>query len=146
MQKKLTQLQGFNAMAKLFQIYYDLDPSGDIGAILGSMSFLQDKKTADGAMLDDWQDFLDTQLKHKNLRNYNHLTALQAFVAMGDFLEFFFSRNNITWEIKLLLDSSDLARDKKKIDPVVWQNWLRCVDEVLTVKDSREYFYLLPKE
>jgi len=44
MKKKLTELQAYNAMAKLFQVYYDLDPSGDIGAILGSMSFLKDKK------------------------------------------------------------------------------------------------------
>jgi hypothetical protein len=43
MQKKLTELQGYNAMAKLFQIYYDLDPSGDIGDILSSMAFLKDK-------------------------------------------------------------------------------------------------------
>lgn len=38
-------------MAKLFQMYYDVDPSGDIGGILGSMAFLKDNKPIDRAML-----------------------------------------------------------------------------------------------
>jgi len=41
MQKKLTKLQAYNAMVKLFKKYYDLDSSGDIAVIAGSMNFLQ---------------------------------------------------------------------------------------------------------
>ena len=143
--KKINELQAFNAMAKLFQIYYDLDPSGDIGGILGSMAFLKNKKPIDKAMLKDWKECLDLFLKHKNLRNYNYITCLQAFLAMGEFLEGFFGTKNISWEIKLIQDSVRLARDHKKVDPVLWKNWLQCVDEVLAVKDSRDYFQLLPK-
>ena len=146
MKKKLTELQAYNAMAKLFQIYYDLDPSGDIGAILGSMAFLQDKKPMDAAMLQDWNNFIGKTLKHKNLRDYNHLTTLQAFLAMGLFLDYFYGINDISWEIKFIYDNVKLAAEHKKIDQVLWKNWLKCVDEVLSVKDSRMYFRLRPKD
>ncbi len=140
--KKLTQLQGFNVMTKLFQKYYDLDPSGDIGGILGSMAFLKNKKPIDRAMLKDWTGSLDSILKHKNLRDYNHLTPLQAFLAAGDFLEGFYGTTDISWEIKFIQENVRLARDKKTVDPTLWKNWLQCVDEVLAVEDSRMYFRL----
>src|SRR3989339_625886 len=140
MQKKLTELQGYNAMAKLFQIYYDLDPFGDIGDILSSMAFLKDKKPMDGAMLQDWNKFLGIILKHKNLRNYNHITALQAFLAMGLFLNYFYGTDDNSWEIKFIQDNVKIAIDKKSIDSVLWNNWLKCIDEVLAVEDSRMYF------
>lgn len=140
MQKKITELQAYNAMAKLFQIYYELDPSGDIGAILGSMAFLHDKKPMDGAMLKDWNKFLGTILKHKNLRDYNHLTSLEAFLAMGLFLNYFYGTIDNSWEITFLQDNVKLAAEKKSIDPALWNNWLKCVDKVSSVEDSRMYF------
>lgn len=143
MQKKLTELQAFNAMAKLFKIYSKLDPSGDIGGILGSMSFLRDKKPVDRAMLRDWNRCIRIFLGHKNLRNYNYLTPLQAFWAIGPFLEFFFGTTDVTPEIKFLQENMRLAQDKKIIDLVLWQNWLQCVDEVLLVKDSRYYLNII---
>jgi len=140
MQNKITELQAYNAMAKLFQIYYDLDPSGDIGAILGSMAFLKDKKPMDSAMLQDWKKFLGTILKHKNLRNYNHLTALEAFLAMGLFFNYFFGTIGNSWEINFIQDNVKCALENKPIDPILWKNWLKSIDEVLAVKDSRMYF------
>ncbi len=145
MKQKLTELQAFNAMTKLFQIYYDLDPSGDIGGILGSMAFLQNKKPMDRAMLKDWTECLNDVLKNKNLRNYNHLTPLQALLAAGLFLEGFYGTTDISWEIKYIEDNVKLIAKKELIDQTLWKNWLECVAEVLAVKDSREYFYLLPK-
>lgn len=40
----MTQLQAYNPMAKLFQIYYELDSSGDLCEILAVINFLEDKK------------------------------------------------------------------------------------------------------
>ena len=145
MHKKLTKLQAYNAMVKLFIIYYYLDPLGDIGAVIGVMSFLKNKKTVDSAMWIIWSECLDEILEHKNLRNYNHLTSLQSFLAMGIFLEKYFGTINLLKDIEFLEDNARLARDKKRVDPVLWQHLLQCVDEVLAFKDSREYFYLLPK-
>jgi len=138
-QKKLTKLQAYNAMSKLLIIYYDLDSTGDIGIIGGSMSFLEDKRTADDAMWINWIESLELMLKHKKLRNYNHLTSLQAFLAMGIFLENYFGMNNLAKDIEFLEKNIKLAAEHKKIDPLLWMNWLKCVDIVLSVKDSREY-------
>lgn len=143
--KKLTKLQAYNAMVKLFIIYYYLDPSGDIGCVIGCMSFLKDKTTVDDAMWEVWGESLDIILKHKNLRNYNHLTPLQAFLAMGVFLEDYFGTTNLLQDIAFLESNVRLARDKKFVDPTLWKNWLQCVDEVLSVKDSRTYFRLQQK-
>ncbi len=140
--KKLTQLQAYNAMVKLFQIYYDLDPSGDLGSIIGCMTFLQDKRTVDDARWEVWGECLDIMFKHKNLRNYNHLTLLQSFFAIGLYLEEYFGETDISWEVKLIQDNVHNARNKKLVDSTLWKNWLQCVDEVLAAEDSRTYFRL----
>lgn len=141
--KKLTKLQAYNAMSKLLIMYYDLDPTGDIGIIGGSMSFLEDKKTVDDAMWINWTKSLDLMFKHKNLRNYNHLTALQAFLAMGIFLENYFGRNDLAKDIEFLEKNIKIAAEHKKVNLLLWKNWLKCVDVVLSVKDSREYLTLI---
>jgi len=140
MKKKLTELQAYNAMAKLFQIYYELDSTGDLCEILGVMSFLQDKKTADLCMLEDWKKSLDRIVGHKNLRNYNYLTPLEGFCAIGLFLENFFRTTNLAKDVDFLEKNADLANNKQQVDSVLWKNWLKCIDEVLAVKDSRMYF------
>ena len=67
MEKKITQLQGFNAVSMLFDIYYVETLSDDLGGILGSMSFLSDGSTADQAMWEVWVEFLDKILEDKSL-------------------------------------------------------------------------------
>lgn len=141
----MTELQGFNAMAKLFQIYYDLDSSGDIGGILGSMAFLQNKRTAGAAMLEHWTESLDIILKNKKTSKDNYFTPLQVFLAAGDYLEGFFGTTDISSEIKFIQQNAKLAVEHEKVDQVLWKNWLKCVEEVLSVKDSRMYFRLRPK-
>ncbi len=146
MQKKLTKLQAFNTVGKLLQIYFDIKPSGDLATILGSMSFLRNKKTVDDGMWEIWNESLDKLLKYKNLRNYNYLTILQSFLAMGLYLEGFLGTEELDEAVEFIQQNIRLARDRKLVDPTLWKNWLQCVDEVLAVKDSREYFYLLPKD
>lgn len=143
--KKLTKLQAYNAMVKLFKIYYYLDPSGDIGAIIGSMSFLQDKRTADEAMWEIWIECLDLILNHRKIYDYDYVTSWDAFRAIGPFLENFFGTTNLLKDIDFLLKNIQLAHNKKQVDSTLWKNWLQCVDEVLSVEDSREYFRLVPK-
>ena len=146
MQKKLTKLQAFNAVGRLLQMYFDQTPCGDLATILGSMSFLQDKKTVDRAMWNIWIRSLNQTLKHKNLRNYNYLTILQSFLAMGLYLEGFLGKEELDKPVEFLEHNVRNARNEKLVDPTLWKNWLQCVDEVLAVKDSRAYFYLLPKK
>ncbi len=142
MKKKLTKLQAFNVMSKLFKIYYKQTLSDDLGGILGGMSFVSDKRTADIAMLEIWTECLDKSFIAKRLRNYNHLTPLQAFLGMGEFVEEYFGIIDVEPIINFLEQNAKLAAEHKEIDKILWQNWLRCVDEVLSVKDSRMYLRL----
>lgn len=142
MQKKLTELQAFNAMSKLFKIYYNQTQSDDLGGILGGMSFISDKKTADIAMLEIWNECLDKILKKNRLRNYNHLTILQAFLAMGEFIEEYLGCPDMEPIIIFLQDNIQFAAEHKKIDPILWNNWLQCIETVLSSKDSRYYLQL----
>ena len=140
--KKLTSLQAFNAVGRLLQIYFDKKPSSDLATILGSMSFLRNKKTADDAMWEIWTECLDKIFITKRLRNYNHLTVLQAFLGMGEFLEEYFGTTDVEPIINFLEQNAKLATEHKKIDVTLWRNWLQCVDEVFSVKDSRMYLRL----
>jgi hypothetical protein len=65
---------------------------------------------------------------------------LQVFLAMGLFLNYFYGTDDNSWEITFIQDNIKLAIDQKSIDAVLWNNWLKCIDEVVAVKDSRMYF------
>jgi hypothetical protein len=145
MKKKLTKLQAFNAVGRLFQMYFDDKPSRDLATMLGSMSFLRNKKTVDDGMWEIWTESLDKYLRHKKLRDYNHLSILQSFLVMGIYLEGFLGTEDLDKNAEFLQQNIRNAREKKKVDQILWKRWLQCVDEVLSVQDSREYFYLLPK-
>ena len=145
MQKKLTKLQAFNAVGRLLQMYFDHKPSGDLATILSNMSFLNNNEMIDNIMWDIWINSLDRIFRHKNLRNYKKITLREAFLAMGVYLEDFFGFDDLDEDIIFLEQQIRIFREKKTIDPVLWKRWLQCVDEVLSVKDSRAYFYLLPK-
>lgn len=56
MSKKLNVLQAYNAMFHFLEIYYNRTESDDIGALLGSMSLLDDGKPADIAIWKDWNE------------------------------------------------------------------------------------------
>ncbi len=145
MKQKLTELQAFNAVGRLLQMYFDDKPSGDLATILGSMSFLRNKTTVDDAMWEIWHESLDELLKYKNLRDYNHLTILQSFLAIGLYLEGFLGTEDLDIDVEFLEYNVRQACMKQPVDPVLWKNWLQCIDEVLSVEDSRAYFYLLSK-
>jgi len=48
--------EAYQAMFRFLEKYYEHTHADEIGAILGSMSILNDGKPADGAM---WQEWLD---------------------------------------------------------------------------------------
>lgn len=65
MQKKLTKLQSFNAVAKLLQIYFDRKPSSDLSTVLSNMSFLINKRMIDPIMWQIWLKFLSHVVQNK---------------------------------------------------------------------------------
>ncbi len=51
----LTSKQAYEAMFVFLEAIYRRIQSDDLGALLGSMSILEDGSTADPAVWDDWQ-------------------------------------------------------------------------------------------
>ncbi len=86
------------------------------------MAFLQNKTTTDAAILKFWTECLDNILKSKNLRNYNHLTVFQSFLAIGPLLEDSYGTTDISWEIKFIQDNVINAVNQQPVDPVLWKN------------------------
>lgn len=64
MDKKLTELQAFNAMSKFLEGYYERTSSDDVGSLLSDMQILGDGDTADPAAWEDWIESVNDVLKH----------------------------------------------------------------------------------
>ncbi len=143
MDKKLTMLQAFNAMATLFDIYYFETNSDDLGGLLGSMSFLSDNTTADPALWDVWIESIDSVLAVQKIKHENEIDLLHAFLAIKPFLEYFFNKEYYSQEIVFFIENINNLREHKAIDNRLWNNWLMSVDEVLSIENSRNYLTLL---
>lgn len=122
MHTRLTTFQAFNAMTNFLDTYYERTKSGDIGSLLGDMSFLQDGCTADPSAWEDWIDAIKTE---------NPVTGLQAFKAMINFLDAYYKRTSSSSEdLRKLLNKMKL-KDGKINDPNVLELWEKCIDEAL---------------
>jgi len=53
----------YKAMFKFLDEYYKRGKSDDIGALLGSLSLLNDGKSADPAIMDDWDEAYEEALE-----------------------------------------------------------------------------------
>ncbi len=138
MKKILTQTQAFNAMSKLFNIYYKQTHSDDLGSILGSMSFVSEKRTADPAMWEIWVE----SLEKKDLIQHDFLTVLEAFLVVGCFLEEYFGTTDLDYPIDFLELNINNAANKNDVNAILWTNWLNCIHDVLSVEDARDYLKL----
>jgi hypothetical protein len=54
MNKKLTELQAFNAMRKFLEGYYERTHSDDLGSLLGDLQLFPEGGTFDPAAWHDW--------------------------------------------------------------------------------------------
>ena len=52
--KLLTTQEAYKAMFYYLEFLYEITKSDDLGGFLGGMSLLEDEKTADPAVWDDW--------------------------------------------------------------------------------------------
>ena len=139
MEKKITQLQGFNAVSMLFDIYYVETLSDDLGGILGSMSFLSDGSTADQAMWEVWVEFLDKILEERSVIDRDYINPIYAFLAIKPFLEYFFGVEDLSLEISFFIQNAKNAAEQKLVDPFLWKIWLKCINDALSIEDSRDY-------
>ena len=71
--KKLDIQEAYNAMFEFLASYYERTQSDDVGALLGSMSLLDDGKPVDPAVWQDWRTSLRVSNVNNNL-NLNETT------------------------------------------------------------------------
>lgn len=64
MEKKMTEMDAFQAMQLFLEEYYKRTGSDDIGSLLGDLILLSDCKTADPAAWHDWMQCVD-KIMHK---------------------------------------------------------------------------------
>ncbi|MGO9776719.1 MAG: hypothetical protein ACLPM3_09080 [Terracidiphilus sp.] len=61
--KTMTDKQAYAAMFHFLKQLYERTKSDDLGGFLGGMCMLQDGKTADPAVLHDWDEAVEYALK-----------------------------------------------------------------------------------
>ncbi len=147
MMQEMTRLQAFNAMFKLFEIYYKekgsgtvrgslshstLDPhSGNISIMLGMMNF-------DESLWEIWIESIDKTIDKKDLKNHDLLTPLQSFKAIPLYLEGFYGTDLFEDIISFVFDLRFVVKNTS-LDSILWKQWMQCVNEVLSVDDSCYY-------
>jgi hypothetical protein len=114
---KLTSLQSYNVLSHFLETYYDKTASDSLGALLSCMQFLDDGKTADTALWEDWEHILAEK---------QNLTSLEAFKAMRIFLNKYFIRTS-SKNVKKLLKDIDNVIDNTMTPEKVWNSWTQCV-------------------
>ena len=137
---KLTDLQAFNAMRIYLEKYYEETASDDVGSLLGDLFFLPSGGTADPAAWYSWIKSIEKVQQQEILQN-NKLTIVQSFNAMKFFLEKFYEESH--WnDIGLILRKLQPSGKDHSTDPVVWQNWMICVQKAIELGEHKELLIL----
>jgi hypothetical protein len=153
MPQELTLPQAFNAVFKLFEIYYNekgsgsirtslgmrgFDPqSGNISIMLGTMNF-------DEGMWEIWIESINIILNEEGVKNHDDFTPLQVFKAIPLYLEGFYGTDLFDDIMSLVFDLRLVIKDRST-DSILWKQWMQCVNDVLSVEDSRDHFKILEK-
>ncbi len=130
----LSPLQAFNAMTKLLDEYYSKTKSGDIGVLLGGMSFLEDDCTVDAGAWSVWI---------RSIQNKPFVTKQEAFEGMIKYLENY-QKNTSSQDVKDLIDAMvysykiSLSMSYKKM-------WELFVDIALHESERARYYLKLTK-
>ena len=144
---KLTSLQAFNAVFKLFEIYYNEKGSGSIRTSLGMRGFDQQSgnisimlgtMNLDEGMWEIWIESINAILNEEVVKNHDHFTPLQVFKAIPLYLEGFYGTDFFDDIISLVLDLRLIIKDRST-DSILWKQWMQCVNDILSVEDSRYY-------
>ena len=135
MEKRLTELQAFNAMVEFLGEYYKKTSSDLICLLLGDMLFWPDGNTIDPAAWIEWDDAVRAILKkeayQKSIDKITSiiLTEQQSFQAMVQlFKNYYELTSNV--EATEFLDSLHLLPNNNS-NHVVEKKWKICVDNAL---------------
>jgi len=146
-ERRLTELQAFNAMVKFLDKYYKKTASDFVDLIYTSLSFTADGGTADPAFWIEWDDAVkkilqkQTSEKHADEVLGISITESQAFKAMVQFFKDYYERGSEPG-ITMFFDYLYLLPDDSSSNPTIRKQWKTCVDNALKEKPgAREYLF-----
>jgi len=114
----LTQGRAFYAMHFFLADYFRITSSDSIGALLSCMLFLNDGKTADPVLWEDWCEIVGD----------HPITIMQAFLGMNTFLHRYF-QGTTSVNVKNMFYNISLVIDDKPNKEEVWRQWVMCVEK-----------------
>ncbi len=148
MERRLTELQAFNAMVKFLDEYYEETTSDFMGGLVTSLYFTADGGTADPAFWIEWGDAVkkilqkQTSEKHVDEVLGISVTESQAFKAMVQFFKDYYERGPEP-DITIFFDYLRLLPDNNSSSPTIRKKWKQYVDAVLKEKPgTRKYLFL----
>jgi len=145
MERRLTELQAYNAMVKFLDEYYEETAADFVDLMRGVMSFLPDGGTIHRTCWIDWNVVVKKVLQEQNGEKHLDkilgisLTESQAFNAMVKFLKNYYERGPDP-DIIVFFDYLNLLPDGNSSSPVIRERWKTCVDNALKEKPGiRDY-------
>jgi len=147
MERRLTELQAFNAMTKFLDEYYEATASDFMGGLITSLYFTADGGTADPTFWINWDHAVKMVLHEQN--NKKHIdeilgisvTESQAFKSMVQFFRNYFEPDPDDPGAVMFFDYLHLLSDDNGSGSLtIKEQWKRCVDSALKEKPGiREY-------
>jgi len=118
-------------------VYYEKTKSDPINSLLSDMDMRtwgDGNQTADPAIWGEWIDSINEVIK---VSDKDTLTELQAFQAMGKFLEQYIPFNTPSDAVNKLKSGVCIRNARSIVNSAFGEQWVKCVDDVLTKKKQR---------
>jgi hypothetical protein len=133
LENKLTVTQAFDAMTCFLISYWKKTGSDEVANLLSDMNteLWADGSTADPAIWGEWVDSINVIIKTEK---EDTLTVLQAFQAMGKFLEQYIPFNTPSEVVDNLKKGIHIHQDGSIANSVFWKHWVQCVNDTLRKK------------
>jgi len=150
-ERRLTELQAFNAMVKFLDEYYKETASDFMGGLISSLYFLSDGRTADLVFWSEWDDAIKQVLQEQNNEKHEDeflgvsLTESQAFKAMIQFFKNYYERGPEP-AVMIFFDYLHLLPGADSLSFIIKKKWKRCVDDVLKEKPGTRKYLILGGE
>ncbi len=147
MERRLTELQAYNAMIKFLDEYYEETSADFVDLIRGAMSFLSDGDTVHCTYWIDWGIAIKKVLQKQNSEKYENneilgisVTESQAFEAMVQLFRNYFEPDPDDPDAIMFFDYLHVLPDGNSDSPTIRKKWKTCVDSALKEKPGmRKY-------
>ena len=147
-EKRLTELQAYNAMVKFLDEYYEETSADFVDGLISSLYFTVEGGTADPAFWFEWGDAVKKILQDQNSKKQIDeilgvsLTESQAFKSLVQFFRDYNERGPEP-DIIIFFDYLHLLPDGTSGSPIIREKWKQCVDDALKEKPGTRKYLIL---